>query len=416
MACKLQHGALIGAILGLLGTTGAQASGFNIPEISIGGLGTANAVVANPRMLGAVPYNPSLAAFHSGTTLSGGVMVVHAESEVTTAPPAPLTPVKASFQGKDNVFIPNLSVTHQLNEQLTLAFNTSVPLGLSTQYPVGTFDSIPAPLGGPNASPTKSQVEVVDISPSMAFKVGASTGIAVGIDYYWARKVAFDTGSVANKGDGDGWGWNISASHVNGPWSLGASFRSHAQADISGTTSAGGFTFGGTRTTLDIPWRAQIGARYQVDSRLAVEADISRTGWSSFDTLTIRHNAPAPIPNPITSTNHWKDANAYRLGATWQLDEATELRFGYTFDKTAMPTTYFSARTADADRHLFSIGIERQLGDGLAIEAGYMYVRFKDRSLRSTTIPTTDPNGTLAYNGDYKTTVHLFGLGLSKRF
>jgi len=409
MACKLRRGVLAGAILGLLGTTGAQASGFNIPEISIGGLGTANAVVANPRMLGAVPYNPSLAAFHSGTTLSGGMMVVRADSKVTTAPPNAV--VSTKFQGRDNVFIPNLSVTHQLNDQFTLAFSTSVPLGLSTDYPVNTFSIL-----GAAGSPTKSQVEVVDISPSMAFKVGSSTAVAVGIDYYWARKVAFDTGSVANKGDGDGWGWNISASHVNGPWSLGASFRSHAQADISGTTSAGGFTFGGTRTTLDIPWRAQIGARYQVDSRLAVEADISRTGWSSFDTLTIRHNAPAPIPNPITSTNHWKDANAYRLGATWQLDEATELRFGYTFDKTAMPTAYFSARTADADRHLFSIGIERQLGDGLAIEAGYMYVKFKNRSLRSTTIPTTDPNGTLAYNGDYKTTVHLFGLGLSKRF
>ncbi|WP_171816183.1 outer membrane protein transport protein [endosymbiont of unidentified scaly snail isolate Monju] len=137
MACKLRRGVLAGAILGLLGTTGAQASGFNIPEISIGGLGTANAVVANPRMLGAVPYNPSLAAFHSGTTLSGGLMVVHAESEVTTAPPN--TPTTASFQGRDNVFIPNLSLTHQISDGITLAFNTSVPLGLSTQYPVGTF-------------------------------------------------------------------------------------------------------------------------------------------------------------------------------------------------------------------------------------------------------------------------------------
>ena len=331
MACKLRRGVLAGAILGLLGTTGALASGFNIPEISIGGLGTANAVVANPRMLGAVPYNPSLAAFHSGTTLSGGLMLVHPESKVTTA--APNTPTTASFQGKDNVFIPNLSLTHQISDRITLAFNTSVPLGLSTQYPVGTFDSIPDPHGGPhpNASPTKGQVEVVDISPSVVFKVGSSTGIAVGIDYYWARKIAFDTASLQNKGDGDGWGWNISASHVAGPWSLGASFRSRAAADISGTATVTGLgtTFSGT-TTLNVPWRAQIGVRYQANPELAVEADISRTGWNSFDALTIRHNAPAPIPNPIVSANHWKDSTAYRLSASWKLDDATELRFGYS--------------------------------------------------------------------------------------
>ncbi len=411
MACKLRRGVLTGAILGLLGTTGAQASGFNIPEISIGGLGTANAVVANPRMLGAVPYNPSLAAFHSGTTLSGGLMVVHPESKVTTA--ARNTPTTASFQGKDNVFIPNLSVTHQVNDQITLAFNTSVPLGLSTQYPPGTFSVLST------GSPTKSQVEVVDISPSLAFRVSPSTSVAIGVDYYWVRKIAFDASAIQNKGDGTAWGWNLSATHVNGPWSLGASFRSHAQADISGSTTVTGLgTFGGTKAELDIPWRAQIGVRYQVNPKLAVEADLSRTGWSSFDTLVINTTVPIPALQTITSANHWKNTNAYRLGATWQLDDATELRFGYTLDKTAMPTAYFSARTADADRNLFSIGIERKLGNGLAIEAGYMYVKFKDRSLRSATAYTTgsDPNGTDAYNGDYKTTVHLFGVGLSKRF
>ncbi len=409
LACR--HAALpLGTTIALLlGAAGVQAAGFNVPEISTGGLGTANSVVANPRMLGAVPYNPSLAAFHAGTTLAGGLMLVHPESEVTTA--APNTIVTADFQGKDNVLIPNLSVTHQIDDQFTLAFSTSVPFGLSTNYPVNTFSI----LGAAN-SPTKSQVEVIDISPSLAFKISPDTSFAIGVDYYWARKVAFDTGSLANKGDGDGWGWNISASHIAGPWSFGASFRSHAEADISGTTSAGGLTTGGTRTTLDIPWRAQIGVRYQVNSALALEADITRTGWSSFDILRISHNHPGVPLNPIVSENHWKDTNAYRLGGTYQLSADTELRFGYSFDEGAMPDAYFSARTADADRHLLSIGVEHQLGNGLAIEAGYMLVKFADKSFRSTTAPVTDPNGTLAYNGDYKTTVHLLGIGLSKRF
>ena len=393
----------------------ADASGFSVPEISVAGLGTSNAVVANPAMLGAVPYNPSLAAFHEGTTLTGGLTLVHADAQATAA--APNTVASTNFQGKDNVLIPNLSLTHRINDSLTLAFNTSVPFGLSTTYPVGFFDSIPAPLGGPAASPTKSQVEVVDLSPSLAFKIADNTSVAFGIDYYRVRKVAFDTGSLQNKGDGDAWGWNISASHTSGPWSLGASFRSHVAADIGGSTTVTGVgTFGGTSTTLHLPWRAQIGARYAVNEKLAMEADITRTGWSRFDVLSISHSSPFPL-NPITSANQWNDANAYRLGGTYQLSGDTELRLGYTFDKTSMPDAFYSARIADADRHLFSIGMERQLGDGLAIEAGYMLVRFKEVNFNSATAQTTpDANGTSTYNAKYKTTVQLFGVGLSKRF
>ena len=417
---------LSASILLALGLNDALASGFNVPEISIGGLGSSNAVVANPEMLGAVPYNPSLAAFHEGTTLAGGLLLIHPEAEVTTA--APNTVTNANFQGKDNVFVPNLSLTHRFNEQVTLALNVSVPLGLSTQYPRGTFSTLSASAFPPGVglttvdlSPTKSQVEVVDIAPSLAFRLDDSSAVAVGIDYYLARKVAFDTGDMRNNGDGDGWGWNISAVHRAGPWSFGASFRSHAEADISGTTTlSGNFallglagTFSGTSTTLDIPWRAQIGVRYEVSPELALEADITRTGWESFEKLTIKTNSAL---GTIVSNNNWKNSNAYRLGGTYQLNSGTELRFGYTFDETGMPDSNFSARIGDADRHLFSIGLERQLGDGLAIEAGYMLVRFRDKSFRSTTVSTSDPNGTLAYNGDYSTTVHLFGIGVSKRF
>lgn len=399
--------ALSGAMLLALGLGDAFAQGFSVPEISIGGLGTGNAVAANPNMLGAVPYNPSLAAFHEGTTLTGGLMLVHAESEVTTAAPNAVT--TANFQGKDNVFIPNLSLTHVLGNQLTLTFNTSVPFGLSTKYPAGTFSA----LGG--NSPTKSQVEVIDVAPSIVFKVSANTSLAAGVNHYWVRKVAFDTVALQNKGDGDAWGWNVSASHVTGPWSFGASYRSRAKADISGeTTIAGLGTFGGTTTTLNIPWRAQVGARYQVSPELGIEADITRIGWNSFDVLTIKTTSPAGI---ITSENHWEDANAYRLGATYQLNSDTELRFGYTLDKTGMPDAFYSARTSDADRHLFSVGLEKQLGDGLAIEAGYMIARFKDKSLRASGFTTPgEPNGSLLYNGDYETTVHLLGIGLNKRF
>ncbi|RMG36737.1 MAG: aromatic hydrocarbon degradation protein [Gammaproteobacteria bacterium] len=415
MKFPLSRNARLGlAITLLLGAPSSQAAGFNVPEISVAGTALSNALAANPEIHGAVAYNPALAAFHKGTVITAGVNVVHAESTVS-----PTLGTPADFQGQDNVFIPNLHLTHQWNQDVFLGFSSSLPFGLSTNYPLGTFGTLAAfnpgaPLSAGALQPTKSKVEIVDMAPSVTFKLGQDTAIGVGVDYYWARKVVFDSQDVQNSGDGDGWGLNVSLAHVAGPWSVGASYRSRAVVDIQGTTVFGLLGATPAKAKLVVPWRAQIGIRYKASPALAIEADVSRTGWNSFDTLTISNAI-----SPVVSTNQWDDSNAYRLSATYQLNNAAELRFGYTFDEKASGDAHFSARTADSDRHLFSLGFGLDLGNGLEVEGSYMLVRFTDRNFATTTPFGTygsDANGTSAYNGNYETTVHIVGLGLSKRF
>jgi long-chain fatty acid transport protein len=386
-----------------------SAAGFVIPEISVFGLSTANAVVANTDAIGAIGYNPALSSFHSGTTLSGGVTLVHPESRVD-----PDNGSSTDFQGRDNVFIPTLQITHQASDNITLGFGLTVPLGLSTEYPVGTFGTF-SDLGLTALHPTKSKVEVMDLSPTLSYRLNENMALAVGLDYYRLREVKFDTAAVSNEGDGHGWGWNASFAYERGPWSLGLAFRSRSSIDIDGTTKVGPFSAPAS-AELVMPWRAQIGVRYEATNALALEFDITRTGWNSFDVLTIDN----PLV-PVSSTNQWDDNTAYRFGGTYQLSPATELRFGYSYDERAGDLTYYSARTADSDRHLFSIGVGHDLGDGLMLEAGYMYVHFEDvnlsgRSYLAQLPGNTDPNGTDAYAGEYQTDVHMFGLGVSKQF
>lgn len=402
--------------IGTVLSGGALASGFSVPEYSTAGTAMSNALAANTKIHGAVPYNPSLGAFHSGTVVTGGINVVHAESTVT-----PTIGTAGDFNGQDNVFIPNLHVTHQLNDKVTLGLSTTVPLGLSTAFPLGTFGVLAAvdpdgagPLAAGALQPTKSKVEVIDIKPTVAFRVSENTAVAVGVNYYWAREIVFDARDVQNNGDGDGWGWNISATHVAGDWTFGASYNSRSEVDIKGTSTFTGIGSAPATATLVVPWRAQIGARYQVSNKLALEADITRTGWNSFGTLTINNAI-----STVVSTNNWKDVNAYRLGGSYDLNDQTQLRFGYTRDVTGSGDTNFSARTADADRHLFSLGFAHKLSHGFELEAAYMLVKFDDRTLASTAPFGTfgaDPNGTSAYNGTYETTVHLLGIGISKKF
>lgn len=126
--------------------------------------------------------------------------------------------------------------------------------------------------------------------------------------------------------------------------------------------------------------------------------------------------------NIVTSLNQWDDVNAYRIGISYDFTQSTQLRVGYTFDETPQDDTFYSPRIPDADRQLFSLGLGHTLNNGWTIDAGYMYVKFDDRTLDidpafAHSAPNAgEANGTSAVNGDYESSVHLFGVGLTKKF
>ena len=391
---------LIGAALAGATVT-VHASGFRLPEVSITGLGTSNALVANAQEPGALAYNPAAMAFHDGTTVVGGLIAIDPNLSVTTASGNHDSDVDSPF------YAPALFVTGHITPTVTWGLNINTPFGLETNWPIGTF-----PIGA--ASPTRSKIEMVNINPNIAFKIGANTSVAAGVDYYHVRDVRLDAVGAKIAGDGGDFGFNLAVLHTAGSWSFGGSYRSAITVDADGTATT--VITAPATANVDFPWMLQIGARYQASKSLAIEFDIERTGWSSFDQIRITSAALLPT-GQSTSTNNWDDANAYRLGATWDVTPETQLRFGYTFDETGQGDDHFSARVPDANRHLFSIGVAQKLG-GWTIEGGYMYVLFDDRDYVSTTayVPGGDANGTVAYKGNYEANVHLFGLGVSTKF
>ena len=95
------------------------------------------------------------------------------------------------------------------------------------------------------------------------------------------------------------------------------------------------------------------------------------------------------------------------------------MRLGYSYDQTGQPDAHFSARVPDMDRQLFSIGVAQGFGQGLTVEAGYMYVLTEDRNYVGDTQYGglgTDVNGSTAIAGDYKGDLNLFAIEVSKSF
>jgi long-chain fatty acid transport protein len=401
---------LAAAITAVLGISTANASGFRIPEISILGLGTSNALVANTDELGALPYNPANMAFHDKNGVVAGVTYIGYDLKVDTTVQGG-GPTDST--GEDSFFVPNIYAMAPGYGDWSFGLGINAPFGLETNWAVDTFPNF-GPGTAQGAAPELSRIEMINVNPNFAYKIDESTSFAVGLDIYDVRDLALNIQAAKILGSGSGFGWNIGLTKKLGSWNLGLSYRSSVKTDLSGSAIQAAGAIAAT-SEVEFPDILQFGAHWQATDSFGVELDVERTGWSSFDKIQV----DSPAGNITTSTNNWDDAWAVRLGAIFALSPQTDLLLGYSYDETGQTDEYFSARVPDNDRQLFSIGILHDFASW-TLEASYMYVAVDDRTFASNTtyVPgvTADPNGTTAYDGTYESSVNLLGIGVSTKF
>jgi long-chain fatty acid transport protein len=431
----------VSTILGLAGfcciSPTAVASGFAVAELSTTGVGTANALVANPDDVGAFAYNPAAMGFHDSSSLALGTLFIGPTFSVDTATG------KQDSHGADWVAAPMIQGAVIINDRWRAGVALNAPFGLETRWDVDTFPALagetpraiqvlpspypPISFDLPNgAQPTSTKAEILDLTPTFAFRVTDDFSVSAGMDYYYAKKARLDSSLTTLSGDGDGYGFNLGALYAADRWSIGAAYRSAATVEIEGQyrpTNADLILLGGLPVAqsasldLNLPWRLQLGARFKITPELAVEFDWARTGWSEFSDIAVRGVSGQLI---LKDENNWEDTNAYRLGFTWQALDRTQLRLGYSYDETPQGDDYFSPRIPDNDRHLLGIGLGQDLGRGWQVDVGYMYAWFDGK--RTVTGSRAygglgeGSNGTTAIAGEYDANAHLIGIELTKTF
>ncbi|NCA69593.1 MAG: porin [Sphingobacteriia bacterium] len=435
MRCR-RHGNHLSRVLStlalaptLMAAGAVGAAGFSLPESSTAGIGLANALVADPNERGAFSYNPAAMGFHQTSSLALGTILIGPSFSVRT------DSGNHDSQGAEWLAGPMIQAALRLNDDWRVGLGISAPFGLETRWTDGTFPAVsgtahvpglPPSLNPnvPKGHPTASKLEILDIAPSLAYRVSDDLSVAAGLDVYWAKHAQLDSTANRMSGDGTGLGFNLGVLYRLGDWSFGAAYRSSADISIDGPYQPLSPTLVAIKrlppaqdaeVDIELPWRFQLGARYQVTEQLAVELDWARTGWSTFDTLEIRGNNTDELI--FRDQNRWSDSNAYRIGATYQIRPATRLRFGYAYDQTGQDDAHFSPRVPDSDRQLLSAGLAQSLGNGYSLELGYMYVVADDRRIKSATPYTGGPiNGTSAVDGDYQMHAHLIGIEINKVF
>ncbi len=445
--------ALALAVLGALVAGQAGASGFQLREQSVKNLGKSNAGSLVGKDASNVSLNPAAMTNLDKNTFQADITVIDLTAEFTGSgrvlgsPAAPLSGGNGGDPG-DPTVVPNMAAVFPLHgalEGMTIGASVGAPFGLKTEYEPGWVGRYRA---------LTSDVKVVDLTLSVAFKATDGVSIGAGLIYERAdvtlsKAIDFGTaicasGNPANcftpsypfkpqqldgtfevSGDSTSVGYVVGAQIApNDKLAIGISHRSEIKHDLEGTLdytvpgaaatalAAAGMTFpdgdGGAR--LVTPAITTLSIKYGFTDSFRVLADYQSTGWSSLQDVTIKRANGTVVGSEDFS---WKDTDFVSVGVEYDLSEAFTLRAGVGQDESPTNDATRTPRLPDDDRMLYSVGMSWAMSDHLTIDAAYQRITIEDPEIN---LGVHLPSDLSTLQGTYSGSANLFGVSMQYRF
>ena len=442
--------ALALAVLGALVAGQAGASGFQLREQSVKNLGKSNAGSLVGKDASNVSLNPAAMTNLDKNTFQADITVIDLTAEFTGSgrvlgsPAAPLSGGNGGDPG-DPTVVPNMAAVFPLHgalEGMTIGASVGAPFGLKTEYEPGWVGRYRA---------LTSDVKVVDLTLSVAFK--ATDGVSIGAGLIYERadvtlSKAIDFGSAlcagsgnpANcfntafpfkpqqldgafevSGDSASLGYVIGAQIApNDKLAIGFSHRSEIKHDLEGTLDFANvpallgndprFKDGDGGARLVTPTITTLSISYGFTDGFRVMADYQSTGWSSLKDVTIkRDNGTIVGSEPF----EWEDTDFVSLGAEFDISDAFTIRGGVAQDESPTNNTHRTPRLPDNDRMLYSIGASWNVSDHLSIDAAYQRINIDDPEVN---LGVHAPSDLSTLTGTYSGSANLFGVSMQYRF
>ena len=333
-----------------------------------------------------------------------------------------------------DAFVPNFYWVTAINDEMKFGLGINAPYGLKTEYNdtwVGRYHAV------------TSDLKTVNFNPSLAFQLNEKLSVGVGLNVMLVDVTltsAIDFGALLNSpGAADGFG-DLEGDNLNGidglayglnmgvmyditpKTTLGLAYRTEMDIDVKGTAkfkvpsaaapvlSSGAFQPSGAleaSITLPQSFSVSIAHDYEV---LTVLADITWTGWSSFDELRIEYENPAQ-PDSVT-TEDWDDTFRYSIGLDWRQSEKLTLRTGVAYDETAIPSPELrTARIPGNDRTWLSFGGTYVINPAFTVDIGYTHLFISDTKINNT-FESSQPALAATLTGTYEASVDILSAQL----
>jgi len=381
----------------ILGSSTSHAAGFALIEQGVSGLGNAYAgAAASAEDASTIFFNPAGMTLLDGQQIVAGLHIIKPSTKFTDNGSSAVGG-NGGDAGKLGL-IPNLYYVTDIGNDMKFGFGIGVPFGLSTEYNddwQGRYQAV------------KSSVEAININPSLAFKVNPQWAIGLGanIQYFKAELTsaidfsAITGGTLPAETDGfaditgSSWGFGYNLGVLFSPneaTRIGLAYRSQVKQSLDGdadfTLPAGAaslattFADTGISGDIDLPSTLSLSLFHQFNDTWALLADVTRTGWSSYQELRIEYDSGG-LP-PSVEENEWEDNNRYSIGVNFTPNQTWIYRAGVAYDETAVPSAELrSARIPGNDRTWLALGLGYQMSKNLAVDVGYAHLFVKDADI-----------------------------------
>ncbi|MBN4076708.1 TonB-dependent receptor [Mariprofundus ferrooxydans] len=392
----------------------ALANGFQLPDQSVRAVGMADAFTAVADDASAVWYNPAGIAFQQQSQISLGMVNIYIPSvDFTSNSSNPFLPLATTAQNKrQNAIVPHVYMSYvDPTSDVSFALGINSPFGLETDW-TGTALA--------DAS-TFSRIQMININPTIAYKVNDHFAIAFGVDYTYVKDVDLNNSILTQHGNGDGWGANIGLLYKAERFNLALTYRSQIAVQVNGTTSS---TLGGrasASTSFKFPDMLNVGIAVHPTETLTISVEADWVNWGKYDQVALNYSSPITIPTglpvpplaavrSIVLQKQWHATISPKIGLTWQLDDAIQLRLGYSFDPSPVNDRFAAPDMPINDQHNFSVGLGFHANKHVSYDLAYMYTK-------QITLNQTAPTGADALgNGRYTAQAHLFGAAVNYQF
>ncbi|HYR60279.1 MAG TPA: outer membrane protein transport protein, partial [Nitrospiraceae bacterium] len=405
-----------------------------------------NAFTAQANDPSALHYNPAGMTQLQGLQFMAGALIVGGSTDFTSP-----TGVTANGDRNGTVAWPppgHTYITANLKDlgltalgDLSAGIGLTVPFGSLTRWPNdGPF----------RTATTFSTLPLLDIKPTLAYKVTENLSLGLGADIYtftglvgeghaerqsvWPGGLGIPAGSkVELSGKDTAASFNASLLYTvlrnadGKPLAnIGFVYRSQATLHLRGALLANGAKVSDARATLVLPqvitgaiaiWPVRTSER-----EWKLEMDVDYVGWKSVRNLDVTLGSGVTIAQP----QNWRSTYAVMLGTEykWLALESlpnweVALRGGYTNQQTQMPDLTFDPGIPSSDLHVVGgglgllckeqgsfLGLMRcgDLGVGslkpkaIGVDLSFQAALYEDRTVLGNRNPTVD--------GTYRTTLY----------
>lgn len=315
------------------------------------------------------------------------------------------------------------------------ALNENLSLGLAVYTPYGSTVEWPTDWAGSHLV-NNIELAAVFIQPLVSFKISDKFSVGGGPIFVTGNvnfnrnanrfltdlernrsNVTIDDSGVTN------WGYSVSAMfRASDNLTFGANYRSEIILESEdGTATFANFpndsgqpiVVGGTgipsngtqgfNASLPLPAELTVGGSYSKD-KWVVNFDYTRTFWSVYEDLDIVFADGSESINP----RNYQDSSIYKFGFGYAASEKFMLRAGYYFDESPVQSGYFAPETPRNDSNGFSAGLSYAISNSFAIDASFLYVRFKEVN---ESYDYVDDGS--SFGGTYKSSAFVPGIGLT---